>query len=168
MNDLRFFVSMGGADLYNATEQILDFLQVNFPTANYKVLLGSAYKSELPDKFRVDKIETFRNLNAVEIIQLIKQCNIAICPASTIAYEAFCVNIPVITGFISEYQKYVASNFDKYKIAINVEDLRKPDNALKEAVHKVTSTYLSMMKLQREFFYGQQLNNLINLFYFKK
>lgn len=165
MSQTSFFISMGGADFFNATEGIIRFLMYAYPKATFKVLVGAAFKNKIFEIATVsNNLQLYNNLNASQIIDVMKQCNIAICPASTIGYEVCCVNIPFVSGFISESQMHVAANFDRYQIAVNAGDLRNPETSLLPSIEYVRKNFGDILKAQRNHFHGQQLQNLTNVF----
>ena len=95
------FICFGGADKYNfslqATKVLLEINQIK----NIQIVLGAAYNDneigKLERKFPA-KITTYRNLSEDNLMKVMKVCNLAIAPTSTILYEHICVKMPIISG----------------------------------------------------------------------
>lgn len=161
-----FFIAMGGADQHNATLSILMILLVSYPSATYHIVLGKAYSHR-------DTLDSFGNFQNIqfhvgieedELIKLLGSSSLAICPASTISYEVMCLNIPLVTGYISDTQKHVAVKYQDYGIALNVGSLLSADGALINAINYLECNFHEMVQAQKRFFHGQSLSNLRSIF----
>jgi len=104
------FVCFGGADSLNLTQKAVEaILQIpNFKKIH--VVLGGAYCHKEIFNFEEtysNKLTIYRNLTEDELIKVMKKCNFAVAPASTILYELSCIKMPVLSGYYVENQKNI-------------------------------------------------------------
>ena len=69
-----------------------------------------------------DKITIYQNIPEDQLISVMKKCNFAIAPASTILYELLCVKMPVLSGFYVENQKNIYKGLVEKKVIIDGGD----------------------------------------------
>lgn len=163
---LTIFVSMGGADLYNATFYILKILFDNYIDAKFEVLIGKAYRHQatLSEFTNQKNIQFHYGIDASSMINLIDSCSLVICPASTVSYEAMCINTPIITGYISKFQIKIAQKLESFDLALNAGDLNNIDISFLKAVEAVRDNNKNMLASQKIYFHGQQAENLKRIF----
>ncbi len=104
------FVCFGGADPYNLTLKAVKGLLLISQFKKIHVVLGGAYAhNEIFDveQTLAGKVKTHKNLSEQQMINVMKQCNFAIAPASTILYELSCVKMPILSGYYVENQKNI-------------------------------------------------------------
>jgi spore coat polysaccharide biosynthesis predicted glycosyltransferase SpsG len=164
LDQFVFFISMGGADRFNATLKNLQLLLTKYPDAVYHVLIGQAYRHTDTLKELKGNIQIYTGLDAAAMVAVMKKCNIAICPASTVSYEAMCLNLPVVTGYISEMQISIADKLDSFGLVVNTGDLNNPGVKLLQAIEKIRTDAPVVTGTQKKYFYGQQLSNLLSVF----
>lgn len=108
------FICFGGADPFNLTLKAVEALLQLQTFKKINVVLGGAYKHkdifDLEEK-HLEIIKTYRNLSEVDLIKIMKQCNFAIAPASTILYELSCVKMPIFSGFYVDNQELIYKGF---------------------------------------------------------
>ena len=119
------FVCFGGVDSLNLTQKAVE---AALKSPNFKqihVVLGGAYAHEeifnLEEKHS-DKITIYQNIPEDQLISVMKKCNFAIAPASTILYELLCVKMPVLSGFYVENQKNIYKGLVEKKVIIDGGD----------------------------------------------
>ena len=152
------FVCFGGADPFDLTlKAVKALLQVSSFT-NIQVVLGGAYKHEKIFKVEEannDKLKIHRNLSEIDLILIMKQCNFAIVPASTILYELACVKMPILCGFYVDNQELIYKGFLNSKAIYKGGDwknytvsnfLNNIENILRE------NKFNSQLKAQTELF----------------
>ncbi len=108
------FVCFGGADPYNLTQKAVEGLLQIPEFKNIHVVLGGAYKHQ--DIFSLQEeysqvIKLHKNLSEEELVSVMKHCNFAIAPASTILYELSCFKIPILSGFYVDNQELIYKGF---------------------------------------------------------
>lgn len=125
----QIFICFGGADYHNLTEKVVKAcLGLSFLTKIY-VIVGSAYlhKNCLDELalLHQERILIHQNLTAAEMVQLMRQCQVAIAPASTIAYELCIVGIGLITGLSADNQAGIVKYLTEAKCAACVGDFHQ-------------------------------------------
>lgn len=104
------FVCFGGADPFNLTLKTVEALLLISSINKIHVVLGGAYKHKIIfnlEEIHSTKIKTYINLSEEQLIKIMKECNSAIAPASTILYELSCVKMPILSGYYVENQKNI-------------------------------------------------------------
>ena len=115
----KAFVCFGGADKLDlslkTTKALLQIDQI----LEIHVVLGAAYKNngihELVEK-NSSKIKLHSNLSEEQLVNLMKSCNFAVAPSSTICYELCCVKMPILSGYFVENQKRIYDDLVKNKV----------------------------------------------------
>lgn len=108
------FVCFGGADPYNLTLKAVKGLLLMSQFKKIHVVLGGAYThNEIFDveQTHAGKVKTHKNLSEQKLINVMKQCNFAIAPASTILYELSCVKMPILSGYYVDNQELIYKGF---------------------------------------------------------
>jgi UDP-2,4-diacetamido-2,4,6-trideoxy-beta-L-altropyranose hydrolase len=152
------FVCFGGVDSLNLTQKAIEAI-LKIP--NFKqihVVLGGAYPHEgifVLEKKYSNKITIHQNLPEIELINVMKQCNFAIAPASTILYELLCVKMPVLSGFYVENQKNI------YKGFLNNEAIYKGGNMKNFQTSDFINNIIEILEGQT---YNQQMQVQMDLF----
>lgn len=105
------FICFGGADPYNLSLKAANALIKIESIKQVHIVLGGAYIHEeifLLEK-ESKKIKLYKNLDEGVLCKVMKLCQFAIAPSSTILYELCSVKIPVLSGY------YVKNQIDFYK-----------------------------------------------------
>lgn len=124
------FVCFGGADALDLTSKAVEALLQYGPIKKIHIVLGGAYKHTRIFKIAEanSKVKIHQNLDELDLITIMQQCNFAIVPSSTILYEICCVKMPVLSGYFVGNQKniynafcedqviYPGKNFSKYGV----------------------------------------------------
>ena len=136
----KVFICFGGADKFDfSLKTVKILLEINRIEKIY-VVLGGAYKGDeirvLKNKFP-DRIEIHKNLSEKELISVMKICNLAIVPTSTILYELLCVKMPIISGYFVDNQMSVYHWFNENGCFYGVGDFCDFDfEKLKDIIQK--------------------------------
>jgi len=157
------FVCFGGADPYDlslkATQALLQFSEF----VEINIVLGGAYKHK--DIFVLAKqnknIKLHSNLNEKNLCDLMKRCNLAIAPCSTISYELCCVGINLIAGYFVENQLNIYKGFKHYNILFDGADFEHKNSLdfkelIQEVVKSVDSRKLKKINNQYKLFNKNQ------------
>lgn len=138
----QIFICFGGADYYNLTDKITKAcLCLNF-LKKIHIVAGSAYQhwpslQEIAER-HPEKILIYQNLEAEDMVQLMQQCQLAIAPASTIAYEIGMVGLGLITGISADNQKSIAKYLIEANCATYVGDFHQ---ASAEEIQQCIASY---------------------------
>lgn len=114
----RVVVSFGGADPFNVTDIILEYL-LDLEN-DICVILGD--KVNISEAVR-NRVEVKKNLSAQEIADLFETCKYGVLAASTICYEALSRGLPVIMGYHADNQVEGFNRLTKAGIGISIGSL---------------------------------------------
>lgn len=121
----EIFICFGGADKYDLTlKTTLAALEIN----NWKkihVVIGGAYNHSTLFNLENDKLKIYRNLTSIEMCDLLKNCQLAIIPASTVSYEVFSVKMFVFLGYYVDNQEDIYKYFISQKTGVPLGDYRE-------------------------------------------
>jgi spore coat polysaccharide biosynthesis predicted glycosyltransferase SpsG len=127
---------MGAADYTNITQKFANAL-LEVADVNEIHLLLSDVNPHLEGIQRMVsqhplRLKSHINLAATQIADLLKICDVCICPASTISLESCAIGIVLISGFTAENQVDNLKGMEKSQTLINFGDL----NELSEVAFK--------------------------------
>ncbi len=126
----KVFISMGAADVTNLTQKYTEALiQVN-GIEEIHLMLGSINSNltsieKLIEKTKVPKIIKHFDISAEQLVKLLQQCDLAICPASSISLEACATGIALVSGYTAENQKGILKGLASKNVIINWNNLNK-------------------------------------------
>lgn len=112
----KVFICFGGGDHKHIIDKVITTctkiscfkeLHIVIPDKNY------VFESSLPVFYHY-------NLNAKEMASLMFQCQISICPASTICIESYFAKMCLITGTTADNQTSIHTGITKYSNAVSV------------------------------------------------
>jgi UDP-2,4-diacetamido-2,4,6-trideoxy-beta-L-altropyranose hydrolase len=122
----KVFVSMGAADEHNLTLtfaraliQMTQIHEVHLMVSDINPHLGQL--KDLAQNTST-KIQLHFNLKATELATLLRQCDVAICPASSISLECCAVGIGLVAGYTAENQKGNLQGVLAHNAAFNLGD----------------------------------------------
>ncbi|NNE32363.1 MAG: UDP-2,4-diacetamido-2,4,6-trideoxy-beta-L-altropyranose hydrolase [Winogradskyella sp.] len=163
------FVCFGGSDKYNLTSKATEALLKVPSIKNIHVVIGAANNDEHIKSIKntnSSKVVLHQNLSEKALLNIMKSCNFAIAPTSTILYELVCVKMPIISGFFVDNQKSVYSWFNKNHCFYGVGNLTKFNFDLVESIilklnQKAFQT--DMLANQARVIDGDQQDRFLNL-----
>jgi UDP-2,4-diacetamido-2,4,6-trideoxy-beta-L-altropyranose hydrolase len=165
------FICFGGADPHNNTIKAVDACIKNSFIKKIIVVTGVAYNHVgIEDRISNNKSVTIihkKNISATELIEALLQCQIAICPASTVSLEACCAKIALLTGMIVENQKYIHEELLELSCAISVYDFNL--STVEEIANKLlllndVEEVNNMVNFQFKYINGDSFNNILSVF----
>ncbi|GIM61843.1 hypothetical protein CAPN008_18930 [Capnocytophaga canis] len=161
------FVCFGGADFYDLTYKAVRALLCFEQFKRINVVLGGAYKHTKILELQDDRLEMYRNLGEMELLNLMISSNFAIAPTSTIFFELCCVKMPILGGYYVDNQKKLSEFFMKQKLMFQTEELNLENiNFKKELERCLLLDFDEMIIEQKRLFDRQQKNNLMKLISF--
>ncbi|MCT4628555.1 UDP-2,4-diacetamido-2,4,6-trideoxy-beta-L-altropyranose hydrolase [Winogradskyella sp.] len=167
----NIFVCFGGADFYNLTEKCVKGLLKLKTIDKISVVVGSAYKhKEIFDleKDNKDKITIHKSLSEQDMIKLMKNCQLAIVPTSTISYEICAVKMVVLGGYYIDNQYNIYKGFVENELIYAAEDFNEytPDD-FKSQVDMILNddknNYHLKINQQQKLFDGKQKTHFLEL-----
>jgi UDP-2,4-diacetamido-2,4,6-trideoxy-beta-L-altropyranose hydrolase len=162
------FICMGGADPFNITCKVLDAAK-NSLFKHIVVVTGSAYQhaEALRTRCESDRVKWKTNLTADEMINEIKNCEVAVSTASSISLEICCVKAGLLTGIVAENQQNIHRCLVDKGCATTMGDFR---NATEEEItHKLNDlcnpeVVNNQMKQQQLLIDGESGTRILNMF----
>jgi len=135
------FISFGGADPLNFSQQTLDVLfAMKEEDFNITLMLGPSFSNVINTDNLSDgtNFNVVKNLEPSEIIHYIATSNFVIVPASTILLEVFSVGAPVISGWYADNQQYSVKFFEASGMILNCGDFNIDfSQNLKNAIRRI-------------------------------
>lgn len=163
INEIRnILLNMGGADPDNQTLNLLQSSLINSKAINIKVVVGAAYRyyDQLQEYTEQHpNITLHQNLDAEAMCALMKSCEAAILPPSSVAYEWCSVSGLLFVHQIANNQKDLAAFLIQQGLAFPLSQLAQtlihPDK---------TEIIAQQVKQQRQYFDGKSKARLKRLF----
>lgn len=161
----HIFICFGGADTFNLTVQTTRAAQL-FPwVETIHIVTGSAYAydDQLASLANLDsRVRLHRNLGAQEMADVMASCEIAISPASGIAYEICSVGLCLIVGYYVDNQKHLYRYLTDNDLGIAADDF--PDGKVEEILTTIQKSAVQMLFRQKEHFDGKSATRLLGVF----
>jgi len=166
------FVSFGGADAYNVSEKaieaLLDFDQVkqihvlSGPVNKNSSSVSEKYKNELRTKF-------YHDLDSESVCELMKKCELALVPSSSLSLEICSVGMVMITGTTAGNQEGYYMGLMQRSAALGLGDwLTISAEAIKDKIRTVLvydeKDISWFIKNQRAYIDGKSGERLKNVF----
>ena len=124
----KVFISMGAADINNITQKFTEALiqikgieEIHLMLGAINPNLGSIDKLIAENK-HVKIIKHF-NISADELATLLENCDVSICPASSISLESSAIGIGLVSGFTAANQLGILNGLVNHKAAISFGDM---------------------------------------------
>ena len=105
-----------------------------------------------------------------DLIIVMRQCNFAIAPASTILFELSCIKMPILSGYYVDNQKMIYKGFLNNKTIYKADNMRKIEvsgfvNRIKTILNE--NSFNQQIKAQKTLFDDKialrHLNSIKNL-----
>lgn len=122
------FISMGAADVNNLSQRFVEALLHIDGISEVHLMIGSInphltkIKSLISEQNQIG-ITLHTNITSSQLNDLLLECDVAICPASTIALECCAAGIGLITGTTAANQRGILLGLINCRAAINLGDL---------------------------------------------
>ncbi|GEO04643.1 hypothetical protein AAE02nite_23070 [Adhaeribacter aerolatus] len=158
----NILLNMGGADPENQTLHLLQSVLRNQKNLNVQVVVGAAYRyyNELQKYVQqYSNISVHQNLDAEAMCALMKNCEAAILPPSSVAYEWCSISGLLFVHQIADNQKDLAAFLTQQGLAL-------PLNQLEEVLADPDRTEIITQQInqQRRFFDGKSKTRLKRIF----
>lgn len=169
----KVFISMGAADIGNITHKFTKALVDVKGLEEIHLMLGEINPHiESIDKLIKEnkhiKIVKHFNISAKKLVELLRKCDVSICPASSISLESSAVGIGLISGFTAENQKGILKGLENRKSAINFGDLNKiTTSKIKQKFEEITANpkHLNeLIKNQHKMIDGKSPKRILKVF----
>lgn len=107
LNTSKLLISFGGADYFGLTEKMVELcLKSKCFNEIHLILKFGEISDQLKEVLMTNpKVFAYSKLSAVDVINIMNLCSIAILPSSGIIYESVICGLPTITCWYAENQK---------------------------------------------------------------
>lgn len=165
------YICFGGADPNDNTLKAIDACFISGVVGKVIVVTGAAYIhngiEERISKYKTLSIIHKKNINSNEIIELLSQSQIAICPSSTVSLEVCCAKVGLLTGTVIENQKYIHKELVDLNCALSIGDFNTTTVDLisqKLIVLKNGDVLNQLISNQAKYIDGKSRNNILSIF----
>jgi len=155
----NIFICFGGSDFMNlslkATKALLEIEEIEI----INVVLGGAYTDlQIFELCKSNnKLKIYKNIDEFSLVNILKSCQLAIAPSSTILYEICSVKMPVLSGFYVDNQKNIYNSFKNLGAIIAGGDFSNyTENNFKNEINQILKlpNFDSFLERQKELFDG--------------
>lgn len=167
------FICMGGADPFNVTIKALEACCNTGFVKKIIVVTGSAYRN-LKDlqKFMKEQkscanIVHHQNISAQVMISLIREAEIAICTASSVAMEVCCVKSGLVSGTVIDNQEGTLHELETNNLCVSVGDFNSASvQQISECIKRLEDLAVvrKMIHNQAKSFDGRSGERILNEF----
>lgn len=124
----KIFISMGAADINNLTMKFTSALQEINGIKEIHLMLGAVNPNlesleAIINNSASPKVYGYFNITADRLAELLWQCDLSICPASSISLESCAIGIGLITGTTAENQRGILDSLVRHESGISLGDL---------------------------------------------
>lgn len=153
----KILVCFGGTDPMGYTMEIIDY--INCSGSNYEsFVITTSGNRRLNDLLELSKsnhsINVYYDLHPSDLINLMVQADIAILPASTIAYEACSIGLGLIVGISADNQRDIYQTLCENSLALglgNFDQLK--GESLVNALNSLTIDQINKQIHQQKFIF---------------
>lgn len=100
----NILITMGGQDIRNLTELVLDRMLSEFPDVNYFVVAKENFNISIAKYSHIKNVEFIFDAAAGKMKELMLKCDVAITAAGQTLYELACTGIPSIAIVVADNQ----------------------------------------------------------------
>lgn len=170
-NDGVVFICLGGADPSDLTSRIAKICFEIPSVKQIHIVIGAAYqfKEELKTLSKNTSLPAMvihEHIHAQDMINLIRQSNLAITSASTIAMEVCAVGCNLITGITAENQQYLYRKLTRFNMASGAGEFHNiMDERLKDQIEQILLSpeqvdHIDNQKQHLDGLSGERLNEI--------
>tara|TARA_Y100001954_G_C15686325_1_gene540429 strand:+ start:55 stop:1038 length:984 start_codon:yes stop_codon:yes gene_type:complete len=157
------FICFGGSDNDNWTKYFLKICKDIDPFMKIVVVVGDSYqKFEALRQFISQKtnIKLFKNLKANQMMEVLCDSKVAICPSSNMAFEALASGCKLVLGKSADNQKFIYKGLKKLEGVFSIGNLCFS----KEFQHYEAIEHAISHNLKQKFRLNASSKNLLDLF----
>jgi UDP-2,4-diacetamido-2,4,6-trideoxy-beta-L-altropyranose hydrolase len=169
----KVFISMGAADINNITYKFTEAIATLKGIEEIHLMLGSINPhlheiDLLIEQHKQIQIIKHFEISAEQLADVLKSCDLAICPASSISLECCAIGIGLISGYTAENQKGNLEGMEQLGILINLGAMKKLTIAeiISEFTHifNAKNVFESMLEKQKTIIDGNSPLRLKQIF----
>ncbi len=167
----NIFVSMGGADIHNISEKVINASLGIEGIKEINVVIGSAspHFERIKSLSEQEKrIKIYYNLESIELCGLLKRCQLAVAPASSISFEISAVGLGFACGYSADNQLGIYEGLINKGLVFPLGNLLTITNevlvnSIKECMQHIDKVN-EKITLQKRYIDGNSGKRLINIF----
>jgi UDP-2,4-diacetamido-2,4,6-trideoxy-beta-L-altropyranose hydrolase len=169
----KVFISMGAADIDNLTQKFTEALTEINEIEKIHLMLSSinpnlsSIDSLIKKNKKINIIRHF-NISAEELISLLKDCDIIICPASSISIESCAIGTGLVVGYSAPNQLGNLEGLTKHKTIVNIGDMNAISiseiKAKFEELKKHPEAFNDLISNQKKMIDGKSPERIQNIF----
>lgn len=158
----KVFICFGGSDIHNLSQKATEACLTIEKFTEIHVVLGSAYPflqefTNFAQKH--EKVQIHQNLDAQEMCNLMQHCQLAIAPASSIAYEICAVGMYLITGWYVENQQGIYQFLLNNHLALGAENFQNLTNNVSNFDMEIV-----YLQNQKKYFDAKIMERIVSVF----
>lgn len=166
----KFFISMGAADEHNNTLKFSEALSEIKSVTEIHLMLSdlNPHIRKIENlAFKNPQIKIHLHLSAKEIVELLQECDVVICPASSISLESCAVGVGLISGTTAANQIGNLNGLIKHKTLINFGDMNSlTSKDIKNKLLKLIpypTVFNELISNQKQMIDGKSPERLLNV-----
>lgn len=162
-DDRTILICFGGADPENFTQKVLNVCY-GIKNCNIRIILGASNQSFNKKEIK-NNVVVLNNLNTIDLIKEMTNASVFICSASTIAYEACTLGVPLLILKTSDNQQLIYRGLIENKCALGF-DISANTNSIELVENILYNTILrqEIYNQQLLLFKGDVKNNYLGIF----
>jgi UDP-2,4-diacetamido-2,4,6-trideoxy-beta-L-altropyranose hydrolase len=166
INKGHIFINLGGADPNNIALRIVNTLMNNDHSLTITLILGIANTNlQSYEPFNEQgKLIIKKGLSAEQMVEEIRNCDLAIVSCSTISYEVATLNKPFVGIVTAENQKSNAIFFKKNDVAVAILEKNFSDSELLDCFSTNVETLQKTLERQQYFFDNNVFDRIKSIF----
>lgn len=125
-NNRKLIICFGGSDFNNLTCSSVKVLNDNSFFEEIKVITGQSYihRNQLRELVMQNKrLKWYENLNANQMLSHMQNCQFALAPASSIAFELLSAGCTWLGGYYVENQKMIYNGFKQLNCMVDLGNM---------------------------------------------
>ena len=159
-------IMMGGADPFNMSKKIVDFLKINGVNENVAIVVGEGYE-DLDSLEGIDNLFVYKNISGKQVFKLFRDTKFGIFPASTVAIEACAARLPFICGYFIDNQLKAYNGIKQAGIAYGIGEYGHLDQErFNDALRKMQNNVFrkELIQKQKDCLDKQSKERFLNIF----
>ena len=163
----RVLICFGGADPLNLTVKVLEACLL-LDSIEIQIVIGGVNKYlddilQIINKNTVRTVVLHTNISSNEMVQVMSEVDLIICPSSTIVYEALCLGLNIITGYYVDNQKLFLDYLESNDYVCNIGDWNKVKAGdIYTKLNKYVNSY--KLKVEKKFIQTNPSENIQRIF----
>lgn len=161
------FVCFGGSDQFDFTLMTVQSLLMLEQVKAINIIVGAGYlHTAIYELARENsQVKIFKNLSEIELIQIMKACQLGIAPTSTILFELCSIKMILLAGYYADNQEKAYFELERMNLIHGAGDFRKSsiESLYRSLMLAITSDNENLLQNQNQFFDGLQKKRFLKI-----